>query len=237
VVRVGGTQGVEIVERPKVQEVDVVAAQHARACPEAQTLEADAALFGVQIAHRETRVELAIVVEHRMADGEGRDEARVGVDGEPVVVAAQLELDVVVVIEARAVGDDVGIARRPALRVGRRDDAAVGAEGELALLDGLLFLLGLGLGLHHRGFGARRRLGRLGRGLGRRLGSLGLGLRWSFRLRHGLGRNERGVGLRLGLRARRDRPPERNRAEHQQVPQPPLHRRRKWQVFVAAATT
>ncbi len=124
--------GVQIVQRPEVEQVDVVAAVHPRADPSRQALVTDAALFHVQVAQGELGVEVAVVVKQRPGDGQRGDDPR-REPGLPVVVAAQLELGVGPFIDARAVGDHVGVAAFTAASVRGDHHAAVGAEGEAAL--------------------------------------------------------------------------------------------------------
>jgi hypothetical protein len=84
--------GVEVVERPPVEKVRVVAAVHPAACPHGEPLVPDAALLEVQVADGDLGGELARVVEERIGDGERRDHQRAGrveIGGElPGVLAA-----------------------------------------------------------------------------------------------------------------------------------------------------
>ncbi len=125
-------------------------------------------------------VEVAGVVEDRRRDGQRGDQARAGLGDVPVVVAAQLQLDVVALVEAGAVGDDVGVAPGAAAEIAGGDHAAVRAEGE-----------------------ARRRARSLDRGGGGhgRWGGRRVGRGRSRRRRGGLGwRVAGGRGIWSGLR-------------------------------------
>jgi hypothetical protein len=89
-------------------------------------------LLDVEVADGHLDVEIAVVVEDGVGEGEGGDDLGGAVGLGPVVVAAELELDVVGLVEARAISHDVGVAAGATLEVGGGDHAAIGAEGEAA---------------------------------------------------------------------------------------------------------
>ncbi|MCY1007334.1 hypothetical protein OV079_17600 [Nannocystis pusilla] len=108
--------GVEVVERPEVEQVDVVAAVHARTCPKGQALDAGVADLEVEVADRQRGGKLAVVVEDRGGEGGGGDDPRVGAGRLPVVLAPQLELGVLASSsrEPRATMSPLRPARPPA---------------------------------------------------------------------------------------------------------------------------
>ncbi len=161
-------QRVQVVERPPVEQIDVVAAVHAAADPERKPRQPHALLFDEEVAQRHRRVELARVVKQRVGDRERRHDARRHrvrvVGGRPVVDAAKLELGVVVFVEARAERHDVGVAARPPAPVERWRRPPVRAELELPRARRR--------GLDHR-MAHRRRRRRCPRGPGRRQRGVG----------------------------------------------------------------
>ncbi len=135
---------------PPVEQVDVVAAVHARADP--QGGRAVGALH-VQVAHGNLLRRVPGEVEELREERQRGDDAGADVLL-PGVLAPQLDLGVAVLVDAGAVGDDVGSAAGAAPEIAGDADATVGAELEAAgrqlVLLGLVLLEVFDLGLRQR---------------------------------------------------------------------------------------
>src|SRR5262249_15637376 len=73
-----------------------------------EPLHAEVALLDIEVAHGDPGVEVAGVMEDGVAQRDSGDDAGAAVGLLPVIVAAQLELDVVALVEAGAGGGEIG---------------------------------------------------------------------------------------------------------------------------------
>ena len=106
--------GVLVVERPPVEEIDVVAAVHPRAGPHREVV---VRALRVQVADADRLLGLAREVEERREERERRDDAALHALA-PLVLAAELELGVVALVDdARSERDDVGAATGAAAQI------------------------------------------------------------------------------------------------------------------------
>ena len=120
--------GILVIERPPVEQIDVVPAVHARADPKGEIVVGG---LGVEVANRDGLRLVAGEVEERRKEAKRPDD--LGGDARrKAILATELELAVAVFVDAVAVGDDVRVAPRTTATVARDDDAAVGAELEVS---------------------------------------------------------------------------------------------------------
>jgi hypothetical protein len=122
-------EGVEVVERPEVEQVDVVAAVHPRPGPQREARREHVLGLGEEVADGEARLEVAGVVEELAVEREGRDDPHPRAAGQPEE-RAELELGVGALLEARAVADHVRRRALAAVEVRGGADAPVAAELE-----------------------------------------------------------------------------------------------------------
>ena len=123
--------GVLVVERPPVQEVDVVSAVHARAGPHRDLLVGP---LGVEVSHSDGVDRVAREVEKRRKERHRGHDAALGLFA-PGVFTAKLELGVAALVhEARPEGYDVRSASRASLEVRGRRDTSVRAELEVTFV-------------------------------------------------------------------------------------------------------
>jgi len=198
---------IQVVERPEIEEIRVVAAVHARADPGREALRPDVVRLEEQVPDGHANIEIRIVMKHGRRRAERDDGARRRARRFPVVLALDVELEIGRLIEARAAGHEIGVAAGALAKIGRGHDAAVRSEEKPALGRLLLGFRRLGRGLwrgvpcvgsrlRRRGdfsLGRRVRIARFG---GRR-GLLGRGRR-----RVGIGSARCWLGGRVGLRDR-----------------------------------
>src|SRR5690606_6533745 len=123
--------GVLVVERPPVEQVDVVAAVHAGPRPERQLF---VGALRVEVADADRLGGLAAEMEERREERHRRDDAALHPLAE-LVLAAQLELGVAPLVDdAGPERDDVRAAPRSSAEIARGVDASVRAELEAALV-------------------------------------------------------------------------------------------------------
>ena len=122
-----------VVERPPVEEIDVVAAVHPRAGPHGELV---VGALRVEVADADGLVGLARKVEERREQRQRRDDAALHALA-PLVLAAELELGVAALVDdARSERNDVGAATGAAAQIACSIHASVGAELEGALVVG-----------------------------------------------------------------------------------------------------
>ena len=125
--------GVLVVERPPVEEVDVVAAVHPRAGPHRDLV---VGALRVEVADADRLLGLAAEVEERREERERRDDAALHALA-PLVLATELELGVAAFVDdARTERDDVRAAASAAAQIACSIHASVRAELEAALVLG-----------------------------------------------------------------------------------------------------
>jgi hypothetical protein len=191
-----GADGVEVVERPVVEQVQIVAAQHARADPRREVAEDG---LGVEVAQRRAGGERAGLVEELLVEGQGGDDLHPAREPREAGAVGEVELEVARLDDTRAVGDDVDRVGAAAAQVGAGDDPAVGPEAEAqAVVDRDRDLRGRRRGGRRR---RRRRRRRVGAGPGQ-LGLEGLEARGQGGQLLGAGRLRGSVGRGLGWRRR-----------------------------------
>ena len=142
--------GVEVIEGPCVEEVDVVAPVHARSGPHGEPVEPEIPSFDIEVSHGDARIPFTVVMEELVAvDGKGGDDIDDGAVVGFVGGVFEVEFDVASFVDPWGRGDDTGLPSCfHAVRVHGRLHAPIRPElepvGEIlghgSLLLGLQFL-------------------------------------------------------------------------------------------------
>ena len=119
---------VQVVERPIVERVNIITADHARTDEGAQSLDADIACLEEEVADGRVQFEVPRVVKDWARYRQGDHDRGIDTGAVPVVLSPQFGLRVVALVHTSAARHDIGVCARPTLAVGGSDHAAVGAK-------------------------------------------------------------------------------------------------------------